>query len=326
LKIYCHVMHAPTDELLPIAQRVEELGYDGIALCDHLAFPADTGARYRAPTEHHWDRLVPGTPAEFAERGAAGIPSPPGGGYDAHTEFPDAWVGIGAMAAATKTVEFITTVYVLPLRDALHAAHAIATAAVFADGRLRVGVGLGWFESEFVEVGRPFAGRGSRMEEQVEVMRKVWEGGFAEHQGRDYNFALCLHQLPRRPPRILIGGRNHRALDRVARLADGYIAPPASLEDFASLKQTVDARREAAGRGHLPFEYMALLYRKDASNQDTFARLEELGCDMVRVAPFDIYDVPWRNEASLQQRLDALERWTDEMSAVMKRRPRTGPA
>lgn len=308
MRVYCHVMHVPTAQLVPIARRAEELGFDGIALSDHVVFPVDR-AEFQARIEKHWNPMG-------KESGRAEFPKDRGA-YEPATEFPDPWVAIAAMATATTRLDFMTTVYLLPLRHPLTVAQQVATAAVLSDNRVTVGVGAGWFESEFQELDVPYGDRGGRLTEQIAILRKIWAGGPVEHRGKRYDFGVQVHQTPPRPPKILVGGRSPAALRRAGGYGDGYIAPRVSVEEFSDLKRGVEEALAKAGRSNVPFEYVMLVYHEDAFDREAFSRLQALGCNTIRVAPFDIYDLPWGEGASLQQRLDALERYADEMATLL---------
>ena len=97
--------------------------------------------------------------------------------------WPDPWVAIGAMAAVTTSLRFVTNVYVLPARNPFVVAKAVGTAAVLSDDRVLLGIGAGWMREEFEQMGQAFAKRGARMEEMVEVLRTLWQGGMVEHHG-----------------------------------------------------------------------------------------------------------------------------------------------
>ena len=104
--------------------------------------------------------------------------------FTAETPWLDPWVQIAAMAAVTTRLRFVTGVYILPLRHPLEVAKTVASAALLSNDRVGLGVGAGWMREEFDVLGREFKARGKRMDEQIEVMRKVWAGGMVEHQSR----------------------------------------------------------------------------------------------------------------------------------------------
>lgn len=188
----------PTDELPGLAKAADRLGFDTVALSDHI-FYADYETAY-----------------PYSATGA-----PP---YAADTHWPDVWVTIGALAAATERVRFATNVYVAPARDLFTVAKSVSTAAVLSGGRVRFGVGVGWCEDEFRQTGQDFHTRGRRLDEMIPALRTLWRGGMVEHKGDFFRFGpLRIEPVPDRPVPFYIGGDSDAALRRAARLGDGWI-------------------------------------------------------------------------------------------------------
>jgi probable F420-dependent oxidoreductase len=189
---------APTDEMSGLARAADRLGYDTVAISDHVFY-----ADYE-------------TPYPYTETGA-----PP---YAPETHWPDVWVTIGAMAAVTERVRFATNVYVAPARDLFTVAKAVSTAAVLSRDRVRFGVGAGWCKDEFLQTGQDFHTRGRRLDEMIPALRTLWRGGMAEHKGDFYEFGpLRIEPVPDRPIPVYIGGDSDAALRRTARVGDGWI-------------------------------------------------------------------------------------------------------
>src|SRR5262245_65011655 len=116
------------------------------------------------------------------------------------------------MAQVAKRLLFSTSVYLPCLRHPLHVAKSVATASVLSGGRVALGVGVGWVREEFEVLGEDFATRGARLDEGIEVMRKVWAGGLVEHHGRFYDFPpLAMEPRPVAEVPVWIGGRRPRA-------------------------------------------------------------------------------------------------------------------
>src|SRR6185503_4496640 len=112
-------------------------------------------------------------------------------------------------AAVTTRLQFVTGVYILPLRHPLEVAKSVASIALLSGNRVGLGVGAGWMREEFDVLGREFKGRGKRLDEQIEVIRKVWRGGMVEHHGTHYDFPpLQMSPAPTALPPILIGGQS----------------------------------------------------------------------------------------------------------------------
>lgn len=216
-----------------IAAACEQAGFDGVALSDHVFQPAELTSTY------------PYTPD--------GKPQYPEG-----EDWPDPWVMVGAMSAATTTIEFLTNVYVLPLRSPFVTAKAAGTAALVSGNRVILGVGAGWMREEFDVMGQPFDRRGARMVEAIEVLRTLWSGGVVEHHGDHYDFPpLDIAPTPTEPVPIYIGGTSDRALRRAATIGDGWVGMYGTVEELRGQIGTLLRYREEAGRADDPFEVCA---------------------------------------------------------------------
>jgi probable F420-dependent oxidoreductase len=239
-----------TDQLVPLARTCEELGFHGVFLSDHVFVPGRLESRY-----------------PYSPDG-----SPP---FTAKTEHPEPWAAICAMAQGTTRLWFSTAVYLSPLRHPLHVAKSLATASVFTNGRVALGIGVGWVREEFEVLGKSFAARGTQLEEGVEVMRKVWRGGMVEHHGRHFSFPeLAMEPVPVAPIPVWIGGRSEVALRRAARY-DGWIGSGDTPESAAQTLARLRALREAAGLAAQPFE--AIVAVAGPPDGDLYRRLEAAG-------------------------------------------------
>ncbi|EUA91376.1 luciferase-like monooxygenase family protein [Mycobacterium ulcerans str. Harvey] len=103
-------------------------------------------------------------------------------------------------------LKFVTTVYIPAMRNPYSAAKAIGTAALLASGRVELGVGVGWCAEEFALMGEQFAARGKRTDEMLALMKRLWEPGWTEFEGRFYQTSR-LEMQPTPPPiPIYVGG------------------------------------------------------------------------------------------------------------------------
>ena len=136
------------------------------------------------------------------------------GGYTGwttfHTAFHEPFVLFGFMAAVTARIEFATCVLILPQRQTVLAAKQAAALDVLSGGRLRLGIGNGWNEIEYQSLGMDFSNRGSRIEEQVTLMRRLWTEEHVDFRAAIIGSPMrgstrCLHSGPshlvRRPIR-----------------------------------------------------------------------------------------------------------------------------
>ena len=131
-----------------------------------------------------------------------------------------------AIAAQTTRVRIGTAVLLLPMHDPVRLAEDAATVDVISNGRLDLGVGLGYREGEFKAFGLDWKTRGRRMDEAATILRKCWSGQPFSFQGRFYNYGevSVTPQPVQSPMPLLVGGLSPQAVDRAARLGTGFIA------------------------------------------------------------------------------------------------------
>jgi probable F420-dependent oxidoreductase len=175
------------------AEAVTELGYDHIALYDHVV-----GAD---PAVHSgWS-----------------------GPYDVSTTFHEPFVLFGFMAALTP-LELVTSIVILPQRQTVLVAKQAAEIDLLTDGHFRLGVGIGWNAVEYEALRQPFTDRGGRLSEQIELLRALWSQRSVTFDGT-YERVTGAGLAPRpiqRPIPVWIGARAEPALRRAGRLADGW--------------------------------------------------------------------------------------------------------
>jgi len=284
MRFWQAVSFLEAEQLLDVARRAEEVGFDGAFVSDHVFFPGELVSRY------------PYNPD--------GVPY-----FDKDTPWLETFASIGAMAAVTKRLRFVTGVYILPLRHPLEVAKAAATVALLSGNRLALGIGTGWMREEFDVLGREFAGRGRRMDEQIAVMRTVWRGGMVEHAGRHYRFPrLQMSPAPTAPIPILIGGASERALRRAATIGDGWVGAGNTPEEVQGILRRLGELRREAGRERAPFEIIVAL--TTPPDVDVFRRLEDQGVTGVVSWPLVFTVGPG---ASIEQKRGALESYAEQV-------------
>ena len=204
---------------LHFAEEVERAGFDHLLAFEHV-LGADSTAR------PEWD------------------------GYYDHTVPFFEPLTLFAFLARVPRLEFVTDILVAPQRQTALLAKQAATVDVLTGGRLRLGVGIGWNEVEYTGLGVPFRSRARRLEEQIPLLRRLWTEEGVDHRGEfDAVDRAGINPLPvRRPVPLWIGcGDAPSALQRVGRLADGWIPHPA-LGDGDRVTAGWRAVREAAER------------------------------------------------------------------------------
>lgn len=230
MKFWQPITWAETEQLCEIATFAETCGFEGLMGADHALFPQDMAANYPySPT---------GLPPQTADH-----------------EYPDMWSSFGAMAAATATIKLVCGVYVLPLRNPIEVAKQCATLAILSKGRFALGAGTGWMKEEFDAYGVPFKGRGKRMDEMLEIMQGLWNGGMLEYHGEHFDFApLQISPQTDYPVPLYFGGTAEVALRRAARVGDGWIGAGNDAKDVPGVMQQLLQLRQEYGRDHLPFD------------------------------------------------------------------------
>jgi len=159
-----------------------------------------------------------------------------------------AWIG-----ARYAKVRLGTSVVVVPQRNAVLLAKELATLDVLTGGRLIAGIGGGWNETEYANVGVAdrFRVRGAYLDETIHLWRHLWSGSTEPFHGRfhqfdDYAFAPLPAQGATLP--IVVGGRSEAAVQRAGRLGDGYHSSATSAAKYAERVPILRAAAEAAGR------------------------------------------------------------------------------
>ncbi len=155
-------------------------------------------------------------------------PARPGGwsgSYTHESAFLEPFVLFAYMAAATTHLELAPGVIILPQRQTALVAKQAATLDALSGGRLRLGVGLGWNAIEYEALGQDFHTRGRRLEEQVDLMRRLWTQPLVTFAGVWHTVSDAgLNPLPvQRPIPIWFGATAEAAVRRAARLADGWM-------------------------------------------------------------------------------------------------------
>ena len=156
---------------------------------------------------------------------------------------PDPLIWLAYIASATRTIKLGTAILILPQRNPVVTAKAVATLDHLAGGgRVLLGIGVGWLAEEFAALGLPFEDRGPRTDEYVAAMRALWSQECASFKGRFVSFdkVFCRPLPPERRIPIIVGGDTVAAARRAGRLGDGY---------FPRGPATRAVRRDAPRRG-----------------------------------------------------------------------------
>jgi len=165
----------------------------------------------------------------------------------------DPFVALSIAAAVTKRIKLATGICLLPEREPLITAKAVASLDLYSGGRVVLGVGAGWLREETEAMGAHFGSRWKRLRETVEAMRVAWTEPEPSYAGELVHFPplRCEPKPLQKPyPPILLGGHGPKVLERVARTYDGWMPLVPNPE---SLKRDVAALRKLASeRGRNP--------------------------------------------------------------------------
>jgi probable F420-dependent oxidoreductase len=168
----------------------------------------------------------------------------------------DPWFLLGAVAGATKSIKIGTAICIAPMLHPLLLARASVTAHELSNGRFMMGVGAGWMREEFDAYQIPYAERGARLDDSIEVLLKAWAGGQFSHSSAYWNFESV--QISPHPVQIplVCGGNTGPALRRVGKIADAWMnSSVLTLDQAQRLRETIEAERRIQGTTERRFTY-----------------------------------------------------------------------
>ena len=235
----------------PLARAAEAAGYESMVVPDSICYPAVATSTYP---------YSPDGGREFLE----GKP------------FLEPFSLIPALGAVTSRLRFVTFVLKLPVRNPVLVAKQATSTAVLTGNRLVLGVGTSPWREDYEVTGVPWARRGQRMDEELQIIRGLSAGGYFEYHGEVFDLApVKISPVPSEPLPILIGGHGEAALRRAARAGDGWLHGGGDPADLPGLLARLAELRRAEGTADRPFEVHVI--SMDAYTVDGVRRLEEQG-------------------------------------------------
>ncbi len=248
-----------------LARAIERIGYDHIDVFDHV---------------------VMGVPGDGR----------PAGPYNPAMPILEALMVLSYAAAVTSCVTLGTEVLVLPQRQPALVAKQISTLDTLSGGRVRLGVGVGWQESEYEALGERFRNRGARMDEAIRLLRAYWSDREVSFDGPHYRtVAMAMEPKPPQGGRlpIWVGGNSDAAYRRVGRLGDGWLA--SRVGDAGDARRALEAIRrhaEEAGRdpGAIGLQSMVASPPRDAAARQFYADHDAV---LARVAALKAMGFGW---------------------------------
>ncbi|MBF6210085.1 TIGR03619 family F420-dependent LLM class oxidoreductase [Nocardia puris] len=283
---YAETMTDPS-YFIPLAQAAEAAGYTSMAVADSIAYPRDSDATYP---------YTPDGSRDFLE----------------DKPFIEAFVLSAAMAAATTTLRFTPFVLKLPIRPPVLVAKQAASVAVLSDNRFGLGVGISPWPDDFEIMDVPFAKRGARMDECVDIVRGLTAGGYFEYHGTVYDLPpIKINPVPTEPIPILVGGHSDPALRRAAERGDGWMHAGGDPGELDRLLVKLDALRAECGTRK---DFEVHVISLDGFTVDGVKRLEDKGVTDVIVG----FRYPYTREQdteSLDTKIANLSRFAEKVIA-----------
>jgi probable F420-dependent oxidoreductase len=231
MKIGCTLPQCGTlatrENLIRVARRAEELGYDSVWVLERLLWPINPRDAYPPSPDGSW-------PASFQN-------------------VFDPIETLTFVAAHTRNVRLGTSALVLPYHQPVQLARRLATLDVLSDGRIEVCGGAGWARDEFEAVGVPFERRGARIDEILEALIAIWTRDPVSFNGQIFRIPESkIGPKPLQQPRppLYLAGFGQYTFDRIAKFADGW--NPAVVRDFDSFEAQVNQLQETAARAGRP--------------------------------------------------------------------------
>lgn len=204
---------ATVADLVTIAKRCDDLGYDFVGVCDHVAIPDN----------------------EYASRMT--------------TTWYDTIATLSFLAGQTRNVRLLSVVWIAAYRHPLQTAKSFGTLDHLSGGRAILGVGAGHVEAEFEALGVDFSTRGKRLDETLDAVRGAFSGTYVSHHGELYSYSnVGVAPQPTGDLPLWIGGMGKAAWRRTGRIADGYIPMGNPKEQYPEITDTIATAAEIAGR------------------------------------------------------------------------------
>ena len=210
---------------MTIAQRAEARGYRGLWTFQRLLYALEPRDQYYGAPGAQW-------PAPFSS-------------------VMDPLAVLAFVAAHTRTIRLGVSVLIMPIYQPVVLAKQLATLDVLSNGRLDVGVGLGWSRDEYEAAGAEWARRGARADEFMRCLKAVWTEDPVEFRGEFYRVPksrVAPRPLQTPHPPLLVGGYHPDVLRRAATLGDGYTGGTIPLAELTATVARVRAAAAAAGR------------------------------------------------------------------------------
>lgn len=286
MKFSISVAMSEANQYIPLAQAAERIGYHAIVLPDSIFFSEEVSAPYPYTTDGK--RM-----------------------WGAETPWIDPFVAAAAMAGATETIFFYTSVVKLAVRNPVLVAKQVGSLAAITNNRFGFGAGLGWLPEEFKWCGENFETRGPRMDEDIQILQRLLGGGMVEFHGEHYDFGkIQMSPTPTKPVPLYLGGHTLPGLRRAAKHGDGWSSAMLPSKKIIETVNKLNELRKEYGTDNKPFEIQAVV--TDAFNADAFKRLEAAGVTDIICVPWLFYGVPMAG-GDVQKKIEGLEKFYEKV-------------
>ncbi len=273
---------------IPLAKAAEAAGYHAMTIPDSVAYPFESDSKYP---------YTPDGNREFLDG----------------KSFIEAFVLAGALCAVTTTLNFNFFVLKLPIRPPVLVAKQAGSLAALFDNRLGLGVGTSPWPEDYELMDVPFARRGKRMDECIDIIKGLTSGEYFEFHGEFYDIPKTkMTPAPTKPIPILVGGHAEAALKRAAR-CDGWMHGGGQPEELDQLIKRLNQIRTEEGRTG-PFEIHVI--SADAYTLDGIKRLEDKGVTDVIVG-FRIPYIMGLDTEPLDDKIRHLEAFAERVMAKL---------
>lgn len=243
---------------LEVTEVADRLGFESVWLPEHLVLPV----------------AIAGSPVHGSDH----PPIPP--------DIPvfDPFVYLAMLAGRTERIRLGTQVFNIGLRHPFTTARGVATLDTVSNGRVEFGIGASWLQAEWDAVGLDFSTRGTRVDEAIDICRRLWTEPQVEHHGMHFDFGPVMFEPKpvQSPLPVHVGGDGPAALRRAAELGDGWIPMNHTLEQIPDSLSRIRARREAVGRD----SHLELTMGLPVKTRADLERYVELGVTRVLVKPW----------------------------------------
>ena len=270
---------------IELVQAGEEAGFESAWTVEHTVVPESYQTRY---------------PYSPSGKMAGGVDDFP---------LPDPLIWMAFVAGHTRRIKLATGILILPQHNPIVVAKQIASLDHMTEGRVILGVGVGWLREEFEALGASFDGRGAVTDEYIQVLRRLWQRGSSKFQGRFISFdsIYCEPRPKQDVVPIVIGGHSEAAARRAGRLGDGFFPAREAPERLIAI-----AKSEAIARGRDPEALEITVSMPDEIS--SLSNYRDLGVDRVLVPVTGVtgMDAAIEGPEDVLKFKDLISRYTNE--------------